>query len=505
MRQRRVKRRTQTVFLSSPGLYQKLRKQRGAIFLTAETHNTNRLQAEKFMARKGNSVVRRLLVISYHFPPDGTIGGQRWAGLSKYLARLGWEVHVVTASAPGSEPSLPNVHRHVRLPRRTLNDIYRAGIGRFRAPSGAVQQLPAGDSGLPSRSPAARMFAALRRIVGSTMDLPDHGRGWVGRAAGAARALLRQGGFDVVITSGPPHSAHFAGLLATRGTPVQFWVDMRDPWSMTHLMHLPPDRFVRAERFILRRLERLVFRRAERVVVNTREFASALRRVEPDADVIYFPNGIDLEQIPARDLNAVQQGSIAYVGTLYANRSLSSVFAAMAAMLNDRSDAATALRLHIAGPLESSHRKRMHEEIASAGLTSIVNIHGVLPRTQALELLSRAHVALVLAQDQPMCVPAKLYESVGLGVPTLVIAEGSSAAACEARRIGAMTVDGGDVDGIRAVLEDMVSGRIPTRIEPKAPISYEDLAVQMDRLLQDATAADTKQARANGLAFQLSR
>src|SRR6266516_3628641 len=71
---------------------------------------TPRLQTQKFMARKSNSVARRLLIISYHFPPDGAIGGQRWAGLSKYLARLGWEVHIVTASAPGSEPSFPNVH-----------------------------------------------------------------------------------------------------------------------------------------------------------------------------------------------------------------------------------------------------------------------------------------------------------------------------------------------------------------------------------------------------------
>jgi hypothetical protein len=125
----------------------------------------------------------------------------------------------------------------------------------------------------------------------------------------------------------------------------------------------------------------------------------------------------------------------------------------------------------------------MHEEIAAGGLTSHVQIHGVLPRDRALRLLSRSHVAIVLAQDQPMCVPAKLYESVGLGVPTLVIAEENSAAASEARRIGAMTVEGSDVEGVRRILEDMLAGRIPTTFTPKAPITYEELAVEMDRLL----------------------
>jgi glycosyltransferase involved in cell wall biosynthesis len=259
---------------------------------------------------------------------------------------------------------------------------------------------------------------------------------------------------------------------------------MRDPWSAALEMHLPVDSVIRAQRFLLRRLERLVFPRATRVIVNTREFASSLRVNEPEADIVWFPNGIDVEQLPEREVRAVEQCSLAHVGAIYANRNLSSVFAAMHALLRDRPEAAARLKLNVAGPLESPHREQMYDAIEAAGLTSQVSIHGVLPRAQALELLSRSHVALVLAQDQPMCVPAKLYESMGLGVPTLVIAEDGSAAAREARRIGAMTLDGGDVDGLRLLMEDMLAGRIPTRIEPLTPISYEELAVQMDRLLR---------------------
>lgn len=437
------------------------------------------------MGRNLTSAVPRLLVITYHFPPDGSIGGQRWAGLAKYLARLGWEVHVVTASPPGQERSPASVYRHVRHRRRTLNDVYKAGTARFRAPR--IERRPAAlDGGPRSSSASFRPFAALRRIVGSAMYLPDHGRGWVGRAARAARKVLREKQFDVLITSGPPHSSHYAGLLATRGTSVQFWMDMRDPWSVTHEMHLSPDRFIRAERFVLRLLEKMVFRYATKVIVNTQEFATALRKAEPRAEVIWFPNGVDLEQVAPRDVTAVEHGSIAHVGTLYGNRSLSSVFTAMASVRRNRAETAASLSLNIAGPLESPHRERMHDEIEAAGVTSMVHVHGVMPRQQALELLSRSHLALVLAQDQPMCVPAKLYESVGLGIPTLVIAEETSAAAREARRIGAMALDGEDVDGLRSLFEDLLAGRIPTTVAPKVPISYADTAAQMDRLLRQA-------------------
>jgi len=75
---------------------------------------------------------------------------------------------------------------------------------------------------------------------------------------------------------------------------------------------------------------------------------------------------------------------------------------------------------------------------------------------------------------------------VGLGIPTLVIAESASAAASEALRIGAKTVDGRDEKALRAVLEDLLENRIPTTIAAQTPVSYEGLAIRMDHLLREA-------------------
>jgi hypothetical protein len=306
---------------------------------------------------------------------------------------------------------------------------------------------------------------------------------------------LREWNFDAVVSSGPPHSAHLAGLAATLGNDTQFWVDMRDPWSVTHRFGMPHDRVARAERFVLRQLERLVFPRAARVIVNTPQFRSALAAAEPELDVTWLPNGIDLELLPRRELGVVEHGSVAYVGTLYFGRNLSSVCDAMRRLLSEKPQSAEKLRLHVAGPMEPRHRRQFEDEITAAGLTSVVKIHGPLPRPQALELLSRSHLSLVLAQDQPLQVPAKLYESVGLGVPTLVIAEEASASACEARRIGAMTLNGGDVEGLRSLFEDMLADRIPTKIDSTTPISYAHLAQEWDYLLRESSRAVSGEAR----------
>lgn len=430
------------------------------------------------------------MVITYHFPPDGAIGGQRWAGLSKYLARLGWEVHIVTASNAGEEKSTPNVHRHFRRRRRTLNDLYRAVAARTRQRSTAHDSLTRENPALPRSFDWGKPFGAVRRLVGSAMSLPDDGRGWVAAAAVGARGLLRQQEFDVVISSGPPHSAHFAGLAATLGRDAQFWMDMRDPWSVRPRFDPHGNDLARLEHLVLRQLARLVFPRAARVIVNTIQFQRQLGASEPDLRVTCLPNGVDLEHVPARNAAEVEPGSIAYVGTLYTGRNLTSVCAAMRRILDANPEAAATLRLDVAGPMDDPHRRKFQDEIKAAGLTSVVNIHGSLPRAQALQLLRRSHLALVLAQDQPMQVPAKLYESVGLGVPTLVIAEDTSAAACEARRIGALTVDNADVDALQSLFENLLAGGIPTTIQARTPITYAHLATQLDGLLQESLNAD---------------
>lgn len=66
-------------------------------------HSRNESQADQLKAsvladsrshlsgqRKTSSAVRRVQVITYNFPADGAVGRHRWAGLSKYLAPLGW-------------------------------------------------------------------------------------------------------------------------------------------------------------------------------------------------------------------------------------------------------------------------------------------------------------------------------------------------------------------------------------------------------------------------------
>ncbi len=118
-------------------------------------------------------------------------------------------------------------------------------------------------------------------------------------------------------------------------------------------------------------------------------------------------------------------------------------------------------------------------------MESYVETLGVLPRAQALHVVSRSRLAVVLAQQQEVQVPAKLYESVAMGVPTLVVAPAGSASAVEGHRVGAVVCDSDDVAGIAALLERLWRDAARRPSPCPVPITYDAIAARVDELLND--------------------
>jgi hypothetical protein len=307
----------------------------------------------------------------------------------------------------------------------------------------------------------------------------------VTRAGLRARRLVRRHDIDVVVTSGPPHSAHLAGLLATRGSRVPLVVDMRDPWAGLMVNDWGRSFFAsHLNRVLIPFLEREVIQGAARVIANTGEFAETLAAAYPATEVSWLPNGIDAERLPAPEAELFEGLSLAYVGTVYAGRDLSPVLQALARFFARNPEARErGSRLRTAGHFEGRHGDRFRREVEALDLSALVEHAGVVPRGDALRLLARSHLSIVLAQNQALQIPAKLYESVGMHLPTLVIAEEESAAAREGKRIGALVRDPADVEGICALFEDLWSGRVAARVPPLRPIEYSHLAAEMGEIL----------------------
>jgi hypothetical protein len=104
-----------------------------------------------------------------------------------------------------------------------------------------------------------------------------------------------------------------------------------------------------------------------------------------------------------------------------------------------------------------------------------------LPRAAALDLLARSGLAIVLAQDQDYQVPSKLYESVVMDIPTLVIAGPDSASAREGQRVGAFVAAPDEVERIALIFEQIWKGA-PVAAS-REPCDYRTLAPRVGSLL----------------------
>jgi len=427
------------------------------------------------------SDARRLLVVSYHFRADGAVGGLRWAGLTKYLARQGWQVAVLTAAPPLPSDDADGVHVERCARFWTLNDCYRL----LARADQRGRRLPPQPSS-PTRSSWPGLWRQLRRELAAFLALPDDSRGWIFRAAVHARSLLRRFQPQVVVSSGPPHAAHLVAGLALLGSRARWFIDLRDPWAgpVPQWCEFHPLHHTRIARAVIPRLERLAFRAAEGVIVNTPQLAHVLAAKYPDVAITCIPNGVDHERLPPRARDHFPKLAIASVGTLYGRRDLGPVLRALWLFLHRHPEAAQGgSKVRVAGRTEPACALALEEEVASLGLGEHVDVLGELPRSQALDLMSRSHLGVVLAQEQQLAIPAKLYEPVVLGIPTLVVAEKGSAAAVEGQRLGATVLEPHDAEGIAHLLEQIWRSEMRTSVQYPVALTYEAIAPLVDQLL----------------------
>ena len=262
-----------------------------------------------------------VLILAYYFPPGPEIGGFRPYRLCKYLERLGYPCHVITASQP-ADPSSPGV---VWVPDK-YEAIWDGRSNEKRGIKGRIELLVRG------------------------LLFPGHiGFAWSREAAGRCRQLLREhpGQKFVLFTSYPPIGVLFAALVIRLRTRIQWICDFRDPMGVDSQV----SQASRRTRFNNAVLERLVFQYADSIIANTVAAANTMTSRHPWAGskthVIW--NGFDPEEEPrARELPVRKDKIIIHAGALYLGRNPDLVLQSLSRLRNQGAGRSL-LRLHTPG------------------------------------------------------------------------------------------------------------------------------------------------------------
>lgn len=351
------------------------------------------------MAREAG---RSILLVAQFSPPSFVVAARRVGGMTKYLARLGYRVTVLTSRFSGDGP-IEGAAAVVRTP-----DLVGSSLNWRR------RHLHTPQGKAATTKPPSRVESFV---------VPDYSLvSWLPFALSAARRERP----DCVVTTSPPQSAHLLGLrLARRGIP---WIaELRDGWRFERPRGDWPLAPLRA---LDDRLERSVLRKADAVVAVTRPIAEDIER-RYGRRVALITNGFDPDDVAAGGADSphldADRFSVVHTGTMgFTGGSAQPLVSGLRLLLRESPDTARRLEVVFAGLLSTDEAALLE----SPDLAGVVRCVGALERQDVLELQRGADLLLVVTEGprRSSVATGKLFEYLASDRPILVVGTGTEAA-----------------------------------------------------------------------------
>jgi glycosyltransferase involved in cell wall biosynthesis len=455
---------------------------------------------------------RKVLLVSYHFPPDPAVGALRPAKTAKHLARLGWRPYVLTVKERylrgQDEGRLADVEgipviRTAMWPsvsQLVLRLTDRVSVLQRLRTAGARNRPRPIDNWARAQVRRGGPPEILRRHLDALFELPDKQIGWLLPAVWAAYRVIKRERIALVVTSSPPPTTALVGLALSWLTDAKLVTDLRDPWFAP--LGRPADCSNALSDWIQRWLERQLMRRSSRVVTTTEQYRQFLAATYPDVPADRFAtiwNGYDAEDFADVPAPAARRGvTVAYLGTFYFGRTPRAFLRAVAELIREGAITRSELQIRFIGDVRQAEGESVAALVQSERLDGCVTIEDPVSHRQALGIMKAADVLLLLAPDQYYCIPAKAFEYMGAGARILCLArDGATAALIRQTGTGAV-VEPDDVGGIKAALRSLLdhcgSGQIG---RPDGVARYERriLAAEFAKVLETCLAGGREGGR----------
>ena len=393
---------------------------------------------------------KKVLVITYYWPPSGGSGVQRWLKFVKYLVRAGWEPFVFTPENPSftiEDKSLQSdVPESVEVIRFPIWEPYQLF---FRVSSllgkKNLQQTDFISTGKKS------FFQSISSWVRGNFFIPDARVFWVKPSVNYLTDFIQRNNIDKIITTGPPHSIHLIGLRLKKKNPSLKWIaDFRDPWSEWDLLDTLSLTSLARKRH--QALERQVLMNADRVITIAPYHVDRLQ-VLSGRDVDLITNGFDVEDFKSIKNIKTSKFAIRHIGVVDELRDPRPIMEVIKELCISNPDFANNTTIEFIGKVNSTFKNYVNSD---SNLSRMVKFPDQISHTQVLEgygctdlqLLVLAHTAIAHGN-----LPGKFFEYLASGKPILGIGpvNGDAAEILNQTKAGVI-VERTDATGIKTVL-----------------------------------------------------
>lgn len=392
-------------------------------------------------------MTKRVLIITYYWPPSGGSGVQRWLKFVKYLSRKGWEPYVFAPENPHfaiqDASLLKDVPEQVEVIRFPIWEPYKA-FNRLTSifSNNSVQPVDFVATGKKTWLQNFGMW------VRGNFFIPDARKFWIKPSIEYLIDFVQRNHIDKIITTGPPHSVHLIGRGLKKKNKALKWIaDFRDPWSEWDLLDtLQLSTWARARH---KKLEHAVLQEADLVLTVTPYYVKQFLQLG-GKNVQLITNGFDEDDFRAITHKGTSDFTIRHIGGVDELRDPRPAMLAIKELCLQQNEFKQAVRVEFVGSVNAAFKKFIEQDDVLADRVTFVN---QLSHSDLLKLYGSTDVLLLVlahAAHASGNIPGKLFEYLASGneIVGIGVADGDSAAILT--QAGAGTVyDPSDAQGLQ--------------------------------------------------------
>lgn len=355
---------------------------------------------------------KRVLIISYYWPPAGGSGVQRHLRFVKYLRLFGWEPVVFTVQNgeyPETDISLikeipPNILT-LKAPSLEPYTLFKA-LTRNRYKVDANLFHSNEKKGALSRG----IF-----WIRSNFFIPDARILWTIPSLLKLNKFLKAEKIDAIISTGPPHTAHVIAHRLSRKFNIPWLADFRDAW--TKIDYFEKLNLSRVARMIHEKWERKILTAADCIVTVSPYHANELHKISK-REVHVITNGFD-EPFPSLPQAYDEKFTVVHTGMLSESRNHAIFWEALTTLVQENDAFRDLLEIRFYGKTDPAVARSVTPALAGK-----VFIHDYVCHVGIPEILSRAQVLYLPIHHCSVDVgflPGKLFEYLAARRPIISI------------------------------------------------------------------------------------
>ncbi|HEX2934118.1 MAG TPA: glycosyltransferase [Bacteroidales bacterium] len=335
--------------------------------------------------------MKKVLIITYYWPPAGGSAVYRWLKFTKYLREFGWEPVIYTAENgeypeldPANEKDIPQDITILKQPIWEPYSAYKKFIGQKKTDKVNV--------GFLSEKKKPALTERISVWVRGNFFIPDARKFWIKPSVKFLTQWLKDNPLDAIISSGPPHSMHLIAMGLKKKLNLPWIADFRDPWTKIDFYNeLKLTWFANRKHH---RLEKKVVTSADYIVAVGSQMQHEFEEIGA-RKAMTITNGYDTADKPNIPGGTDTKFTLAHFGTINKARNPEVLWKVLSTLTKENKAFADDLEIKFIGRIDQAVR----DTIEKYELTPYLNKIDFLPHHEVLTMQRQSQVLLLLINN----------------------------------------------------------------------------------------------------------